>query len=221
MTGRVLVTHEEWVESFTAEKYILNELSTGQRDEFEEHYFDCPECAESVRLLSQLKTGAHLALSRQTAAVQAENPRSSWIPQWLSWWVGPQPALAGALAAFCLAGVTGYQNAQLKNQLRPQMVQSIILLPATRGELPTVHTTASGQFVLLEADVPSASGNLTWELHSSSSKLVAGGRGPAPDPGLSFKVMLPTAQIAADEYKLVVRSDAGREWLFKFRAGPR
>jgi len=221
MTGRVSVTHEEWVESFTAEKYILNELTTAQRDEFEEHYFDCPECAESVRLLSQLKTGAQLALSSQTAAVEVKKSRSSWTPEWLNWWIRPQPALVGALAAFSLAGVIGYQNVQLKNQLRPQMVQSIILLPATRGELPTVHTTAAGQFVLLEADVPSASGNLTWELRSSSSKLVAEGRGPAPDPGLSFKVMLPTEQIPADEYRLIVRSDAGREWLFKFRAGPR
>src|SRR4051812_38772594 len=124
MTGRVSVTHEEWVESFTAEKYILNELTTAQRDKFEEHYFDCPECAESVRLLSQLKTGAQLALSIQTAAVEVEKTRSSWTPEWLNWWIRPQPALVGALAAFCLAGVIGYQNVQLKNQLRPQMVQS-------------------------------------------------------------------------------------------------
>ena len=32
-----------------AERYLLGELSDAERDQFEEHFFDCPACAEEVR----------------------------------------------------------------------------------------------------------------------------------------------------------------------------
>ena len=52
------MTHQDCIESLTAEGYILGELSAVERDHFEEHYFECPECAEAVRRLLQLRDGA-------------------------------------------------------------------------------------------------------------------------------------------------------------------
>jgi hypothetical protein len=216
MTGRISVTHEECAESFIVEKYILCELSAVERDDFEEHYFDCPECAEAVRRLSQLRAGTQAIMCGRV-----EEASSRW-QQLQSWWsrrqpLGVQPALAGALAALCLTAVVGYQNLELRNQLRPQSVQSVFLAPATRGELPLVRSQATGPFVLLEADLPTASGKLTWSVRSGDGKVALDGAGPAPEPGLSFKVLLPADKLQAGEYALTVRSDSGNEWLFRFR----
>ena len=40
--------HTAVVREKTTERYLLNELDPEVRDEFEEHYFDCPECAQDV-----------------------------------------------------------------------------------------------------------------------------------------------------------------------------
>src|SRR6266478_5941451 len=41
--------HEVVVRQKMTERYLLNELDSESRDEFEEHFFDCPECAFDVR----------------------------------------------------------------------------------------------------------------------------------------------------------------------------
>lgn len=44
--------HNEAVELQAAVKYVLGELSSPQRDEYEEHYFDCAECATDLKALA-------------------------------------------------------------------------------------------------------------------------------------------------------------------------
>lgn len=46
------MTHAEAKALGAVEKYLLNELSPDQCDEFEEHYFVCRQCAEEVEVLS-------------------------------------------------------------------------------------------------------------------------------------------------------------------------
>lgn len=41
--------HDEAIQRGAVEKYLLNEMPLPERDEFEEHYFDCPACAEDLR----------------------------------------------------------------------------------------------------------------------------------------------------------------------------
>jgi len=43
------MTHQEAIDAQAAERYLLDELPDGARDEFESHYFDCQTCAEDVR----------------------------------------------------------------------------------------------------------------------------------------------------------------------------
>ncbi len=46
--------HSEAVTKKMAESYLLEELTPEQRDAFEEHYFDCPECAKDVKAAAML-----------------------------------------------------------------------------------------------------------------------------------------------------------------------
>jgi hypothetical protein len=43
------MTHQEAIDAQAAERYLLGELPDAARDEFEEHYFDCPICADDIR----------------------------------------------------------------------------------------------------------------------------------------------------------------------------
>lgn len=43
------MSHDEAVETFAAEQYLLEELDSRLREEFEEHLFDCQECALDLR----------------------------------------------------------------------------------------------------------------------------------------------------------------------------
>jgi len=41
--------HSEAVREMAAERYLLDELEPEAREAFEEHVFDCPECALDLR----------------------------------------------------------------------------------------------------------------------------------------------------------------------------
>jgi anti-sigma factor RsiW len=219
MSGRTAVKHEEYVESMAAERYILGELPAAERDGFEEHYFECPECADAVRNLSHVRDATRAGLCTPPEPASSRQSAGGWFRRWQAWLFQPQTAVT--FAALAIAAVTSYQNVQLKSQLEPQALRSITLQPASRGDAATIDARAAGNFVLLEADLPGASGKLIWSLRSADGKLASTGTGVAPDAGLLFRVLVPAKQLTAPAYHLQVRSDSGREWLFRFRADAR
>src|ERR1019366_2468797 len=101
--------HDVVVRQKMTEKYLLDELDPDARHEFEEHFFDCSDCALDVR--------AGALFVEQSKIVLAENPRpvSAGLPErvpiparpgWLAWF---RPVLAAPLIVLLLA-VIGYQN---------------------------------------------------------------------------------------------------------------
>jgi hypothetical protein len=95
--------HTEAVRMQAVEKYILGELSPFYRAQFEEHYFDCADCALNLRA-----GVAFAAASRQYFAESsvpervARAPRAGWFA-----WLKPLVAVP-AFAA--LIAVIAYQN---------------------------------------------------------------------------------------------------------------
>ena len=95
--------HTEAIRLQAVEKYILGELSPFHRAQFEEHYFDCADCALNLRA-----GVAFAAASRQYFAESGvrqaivEAPRSSWFGWWKPFVVIPTFA--------ALIFVIGYQN---------------------------------------------------------------------------------------------------------------
>ena len=43
------MNHDEAIRLKAAEKYLLGELSAELRDQYEDHYFGCAECAQDIR----------------------------------------------------------------------------------------------------------------------------------------------------------------------------
>lgn len=97
--------HSEALRLQAAEKYVLGELPDPVREEYEEHYFDCAECALDVR--------AAVAFVDASREVFQEKPKrlldgldSKFGESWFRWF---RPLVAVPAFAVLLA-VVGYQN---------------------------------------------------------------------------------------------------------------
>src|SRR5580704_15487996 len=78
--------HETVVRQKMTEKYLLKELDPAMRDEFEEHYFDCTDCAVDVRAGALFIDQSKVVLAQKPEpisaglAVPASVPiRSGWL----------------------------------------------------------------------------------------------------------------------------------------------
>src|SRR6185295_11202419 len=83
-----IMDHEQAVKMHAAERYLLDELSQEERDDFEEHYFTCVNCADEVRAAFAFADNTKAVFSRQADAAAARpvivepRPRMDWFA-WL------------------------------------------------------------------------------------------------------------------------------------------
>jgi len=106
------MTHTEAEALGAVEKYLLNELSPDQRDEFEEHYFTCRQCAADVEVLSDT-----VEVIRKGIAGEAPKPPGG------IWRLLERP-LAARISYLCtlaLGGVLVYQHTVTLPQLRAEL----------------------------------------------------------------------------------------------------
>ncbi|MGB7467272.1 MAG: hypothetical protein WBW14_30595, partial [Candidatus Acidiferrum sp.] len=103
--------HLEAKRLHAAEKYVLGELSADQRDAYEEHYFDCAECAEDVKATLTFVTAGREVFREEPAPVAPKElaPRSRWTS-----WLRPMIAIP-AMAVLLL--VIGYYSRTSKPQI--------------------------------------------------------------------------------------------------------
>jgi hypothetical protein len=206
--------HSESIRLMAAEKYLLGELTPESREQFEEHFFECQECALDVRAGAAFVEQSKVVLSEPVlvSPVKAPDP----APAKLGWFAWLRPAFAAPVLAALLA-VVGYQNLvtypKLKGEVavfnRPQILASASLINAnTRGAGRTVVAARRGEPFLLFVDIPS---------DARFSSYVAELDGPAGNsewslmvPPEATKDMVPI-RVPADHrrsgrYTLVVRS---------------
>ena len=222
--------HKQAITTLAAEKYVLNEFSVEQREEFEEHFFSCPECADDVRTLSRLKANAKVVLAEPEALGETSHDKT-WFQRLLNpvsvSWLQPNYAWGALAAVLMVTTITGgLRVVELNRQLQPQAITSFVLRPETRGDITAIAPQQLGPFVLLEADVPGASGELAWELRSSQTQAVVfAGTALAPPPGASFKVLLPSSKLGAGEYVFSINSPGAADSqlqnrrLYRFKIG--
>jgi hypothetical protein len=99
--------HEEAVRQKATERYLLDELDPEVRDQFEEHLFDCQDCALDLRAGAMFVEHTKVILADSPAVSVARVPVTAAArPGWLAWL---RPAFAVPVFALLLA-VIGYQN---------------------------------------------------------------------------------------------------------------
>ena len=149
--------HSEAVRLNMVEKYLLGELSPEVRDQFEEHYFDCPECAADVRALSTFMATSRTIFHEEPSVKASSAVQTPTQAGWFSWL---RPAVAvPAIAA--LAAVVIFQAAvtipNLKEQAATQgggqvYESSFRLQGSTRGESATKLMIDPNQSFALDFD---------------------------------------------------------------------
>jgi hypothetical protein len=97
--------HNEAVRLQAAEKYVLGEFPRNLRDEYEEHFFDCAECALDMKAAAVFVDTAREVL-RHEAEKSVEKHAAAVRGGWFGWF---RPIVAvPAFAALLL--LLGYQN---------------------------------------------------------------------------------------------------------------
>jgi anti-sigma factor RsiW len=205
------MTCQREASTLAAERYLLDEMTEQERQEFESHYFVCPECADDVRAGELLRT-ATMALPVEAPAIRVPAP-SSPLP-----FPSPQPARGSTTvipwaAAAALALVAGYQSLfvvpALRRDVAPQALDAVTLRPASRGSETVVRLRKGQTAVLLALDVNVAatSPELEYELKADdgSSRLVEHARTPAP--GAPLLLLMPASRLSpGHQFEIVVRS---------------
>ena len=133
--------HTEAVRLQAVEKYLLNEFTPPQREEYEEHYFDCFECAEDLKATASFMEGVRQliregVLEPQMAAAQAR----SFVPAAGAGSAAPAQALANA------AGNRGF-FAWLKPAFAVPVFAALVLLIGYQNTvtIPRLKTSSSSE----------------------------------------------------------------------------
>jgi hypothetical protein len=146
------MNHDDAIRLMGAEQYLLNELSPELREQFEEHFFECVECANDVR------AGAlFLEHSRAIFAADAAAPQREFAvrPEKHNWWAWLRPAVAVPVFALLLA-VIAYQN--WPSHQSPQVLQAAYVNIGSRGgPVPSISTHQGEEFLLRVSMPPAAS----------------------------------------------------------------
>lgn len=140
--------HADVVRLKATERYLLNELDPDQVDQFEEHLFDCQECALEVRAAAMFVEQSKGILAETSNAV----PLRVMAPVRKPWLVWLRPAFAVPAMAVLLA-VIGYQNLVVYPGMKqggPYLFPSASINVATRSATtPVVRAKNNEAFVLL------------------------------------------------------------------------
>src|SRR5579862_3648061 len=207
-----MMNHEEAARLSLVEKYLLDELPPELRDEFEEHYFDCQNCADDVRA-----TAAFLDIAKHELKNFPREGSSTAKKPWLAWvWT---PAFAVPALAACLLVIV-YQNAVIFPRFRsalaeirsPEILPTISLVGGnSRGGVTPSVTVQNARPFLLVFDIPaqdrfssyscvlySPSGSLAWRLQVSAEA--------AKD---TVTIRVPATRETSGSYTLVIEGNTG------------
>jgi hypothetical protein len=200
--------HQQATQLTAVEKYLLDELPPEVRDEFEEHFFDCQECATDLRATAGFIDAAKREFKVKPAPVAGSKSRvvSIW-PSALAW-----AALAASLLVIAYQNVVVYPRfkTEIAELKAPEILPQVSLVGGnSRGGQIPVATVGSGQPFLLLLDIPtedrfssytcllySASGSLAWRVEVSPQQ--------ARD---TVSIRVPSAGKGPGEYTLTVQGN--------------
>jgi hypothetical protein len=154
--------HTQTIDDQTVERYLLGELQADEAEDFERHYFECPECALAVESGQVFIENARQVFTEDVRSL-ALDPQPERRPKrfrniFEEFWSRPAFALP-SVAAVLFGAIVVYQGAVLIPDIRQsaevaQAPPAFQLVGATRGESVRVAVPAGTPFIL-EADIPS------------------------------------------------------------------
>jgi hypothetical protein len=206
--------HAEAVQHNAAERYTIGDLPVAEVEEFERHFFECPQCSEELRALSILVSNARAVFVEPAvvAAPPAVVPQPRVIEKARAWWREPW-VLGPAFSAIAVVVFLSLSPGLQQRAGKIEQVSSFPLFAASRGEETPVTPAAGATSYTLYMDK-------TWEGSSDSYRAVirdeTGNTERAsfslkdPGPGRFVEISIPTGSLSAGRYVLVVQ-DKGQD----------
>lgn len=201
--------HDEAVRQKATERYLLDELDPELRDQFEEHLFDCQDCALDLRAAATFVEQSKVILAKAAVQPQAKEPVRAAVerPGWLAWL---RPAFAVPVLALLLAVVV-YQNLVTYPKLmraanEPQVGPWASVNVSTRGAETTVLKTHPGEGFGLLVNFPPQDGFASYvvDLYNPAGKLEWSGPISSAAAGEDRQIYIPGRNRLPGTYTLVV-----------------
>jgi hypothetical protein len=214
------MNHTEAVSTGAVERYLLDQLSASESDEFEQHFFDCSECARDLHASALFQDNARsVFLEERSAAKPAPDhvrgtPSTKPSVAWLGWrtW----SAAAPALASLVFASIAAYQawivipglRGQLHEVLTPQPVASHVLPPTSRGDPRVLEVPPGGRFYTIYMDPAwqSSFAGYLCSIEDESGSIKFSLRIPAPAPGEPIQILMARSLLPSGRYTVVIRN---------------
>jgi len=189
-----------------AERYLLGEMTEADRDAYEQHFFQCVECADEVKATARFMDTCRSVLGDRgdAGALAPMQPRRVWLPRWRT---RTSAVLTGALAA--TLAIMVYQNAvtipRLTGAMAPRALAAVSLASTSRGAATQTIAVPRRQPFLIFVDIPPAAAD-TYECS------IVAKDGTAIPVSISaaqtqdaVPLLIPAGLLEAGEYTLVVR----------------
>lgn len=195
--------HNRVVETQAVERYLLGEMKPEERETFEEHFFECEECAAEVRAGARFRANAREVLPEFPKQKAQARESGFWA------WLRP-PALAWATAALALVVVyqAAIQVPSLRSQLRAQAIPALALRAAARGADDLPKVPASARLFTVYFDVLGSAA-------SSYHCTLTNGKGNTVDqfavnskPNEALTLLLDRSRLAPGRYTLTLKSES-------------
>ena len=201
--------HPEAVRMKAVERYVLGELSTDVREQFEEHCFECVECANDLKSLTTFVAAGRMVFEEgDLAAERSTEEEKGW--GWLKWF---RPALTipalGALAAIVIfqAAVTipGLEKQAARGSVAQVYGPSYRVQGATRGENKSQVAIAPNESFALDFDfTPSGSfPRYKGDLLDASGKSVVTFEVGGEEANKELHLVVPAGLARPGDYEMV------------------
>ncbi len=208
------MNHQDATQSMAVEKYVLNELPPELRAEFEEHYFECTECANDLRATTAFLDAAKAEFKNASVTkplpAAATKKRGPWLRR---------PGFVMPALAACLLFIA-YQNTVVVPRLHQQIAQfsapeilpsvSLIGGNSRGGPIPSIAVPPAHPFLLL-LDIPTQDrfSSYTCSLYSPSGKLAWQVQVSAQEAIDTISITIPAADRIDGKYSLHVQGNSG------------
>jgi hypothetical protein len=221
--------HTQAIQLKAAERYVLGELPRDLREQYEEHFFSCVECAEEVNLAAAFVENSRAAMGsepvmppvRLLLGAERRPAASGWIGAFLR----PSFALPVFAALLMLAayqaflviprlkGATTHSVSKLASAA-PQALASFSLVTAdSRGGEPLIVSVAPGQPFSLYFDVPPDGHYSSYicELRNAAGKPEFSLNISAEQAKNAVQLLIPSSSLGAGKHQLVLRGLGTRD----------
>jgi hypothetical protein len=205
------MTHETAIETLAGERYLLDEMSEVERHRFEEHFFECEECAEGLRIASRLSRdgAAVFPPAPPGRVVHAPAMARRWRPSWMPSRAVVVPWAAAATLALALGLQVGRPGGDpFDSDLR--VLATVPLRPATRGAVAAVALPPdSGGHLALALDVNAGAPGETvgYQIRREDGASIRTGQSIVPPVGTPMVVLVAAGPLrAGGQFVVTLRS---------------